>query len=242
MDQGLDVVMSNENDHLHNMPLNDLAEKCGQETERYYHAKGDDSKGHDPRYCLELFRRAIEVHDEGAWYAVVTQYKSQVEKWVYGHVHFHDVTKRDDPDDLIAQVFERFWKSYTADKFARSGELKGVLKYLKMCVHGVVTDAWRKLCRQKFEHQTEEEVQDHPEAKPTPENLLQVGELWQYIKKHSKNREEYTVIYASFVLDLSPRQILADYPDLFSNIKEIYQHKANVKSRWENDSNILGFL
>jgi hypothetical protein len=140
---------------------------------------------------------------------------------------FHSIATGEEPDH---------------DKFARSDELKGVLKYLKMCVNGVVTDAWRKLCRQNFEQQTEDEVEDLPEARPTPENLLQVDELWQYIKKHSKNQEEYIVVYASFVLDLSPRQILADYPDLFSDIKEIYQHKANVKSRWENDTYLKGYL
>jgi DNA-directed RNA polymerase specialized sigma24 family protein len=234
--------MHKENNQLSNMPLEDLSEKCAQETVRYYHAKSNDPQGHDPKYCFELFRRAIQVHDEDAWHAIVTQYKLQVEKWVYGHIYFQVVTKQDDPEDLIAQVLERFWKSYTADKFARSDELKGVLKYLKMCVNGVVTDAWRKLCRQNFEQQTEDEVEDLPEARPTPENLLQVDELWQYIKKHSKNQEEYIVVYASFVLDLSPRQILADYPDLFSDIKEIYQHKANVKSRWENDTYLKGYL
>jgi len=234
--------MSNGIDHLKNMSIVDLVQKCEQETIRYYHSKSDDPREHDPTYCLELFRRAIESHDEDAWNAVFTQYKSQVEKWVYGHIHFQEVVSNDEPQDIVVQAFERFWKSYTADKFALSGGLKSVLAYLKMCVNGVITDAWRKLCRQKLEEQTEDETQDLPEEKPTPEKLLQSAEFWQYIKQHSRTQEEYVVVYASFVLNLSPRQILAEYPDLFADIKQIYQYKANAKSYWEEDPYIQEFL
>ena len=49
-------------------------------------------------------------------------------------------------------------------------------------------------------------------------------------------------MYASFYLDLSPREILSEYPDEFSSIKEIYQHKANFLERLERDDELKGFV
>jgi len=48
-------------------------------------------------------------------------------------------------------------------------------------------------------------------------------------------------VYASFSLALSPREILAEYPGLFRDIKETYQYKANLLDRLERDDEIRDF-
>jgi hypothetical protein len=48
-------------------------------------------------------------------------------------------------------------------------------------------------------------------------------------------------VYASFHLALSPREILAEFPDEFRDIKEIYQYKANLLERLERDADIKEF-
>ena len=75
-----------------------------------------------------------------------------------------------------------------------------------------------------------------------PEDIMQADEFWQIIRKKSRNLQEYIVVYASFSLDLSPREILAEYPGVFSDIKEIYQHKANLLDRLERDEEIKNFI
>ena len=224
------------------LPITELARLCRQETERFFHPKSDDPKSHDPRYCLELFRRAIVIRDEEAWEALCAQYQSQVERWVYKHRYFPLVSKHEEAQDFIAQAFERFWIYFTPARLAESQSLAAVLKYLQTCVNGAMTDSWRKLSRRQFEQETEDEVQSLPELRPTPEDLLQINELWQHIKTQSKDQKEYVVLYASFILRLSPREILAEYPDLFSDIKEIYQYKANALDRFEDDPEIGEFF
>jgi hypothetical protein len=86
-----------------------------------------------------------------------------------------------------------------------------------------------------------DEEQEFSQPESTPEDLLQNDEFWQLIKKKLKDPKEYTVLYASFSLALSPREILAEYPSLFRNIKEIYQYKANLLARLERDDEIKEF-
>jgi len=83
--------------------------------------------------------------------------------------------------------------------------------------------------------------QEFSQPEATPEELLQNDEFWKLIKLKSKDPKEYTVVYASFSLALSPREILAEYPDLFHDIKEIYKCKANLLDRLERDSEIGDF-
>jgi hypothetical protein len=114
-----------------------------------------------------------------------------------------------------------------------------------MCVNGAISDAWRKMHRAQFDRNLAHgEGGNEPaaaELEPTPEELLENKEFWQLIKKKSKDSKEFTVVYASFCLGLSPRQILAEYPGLFSDIKEIYQCKANFRDRLERDEDLKEF-
>jgi DNA-directed RNA polymerase specialized sigma24 family protein len=222
-----------------NLPLEDLAQRCAQETDLYF-----NNQGHDTSYCFELFRRAIRNNDQRALEVVIAQYRPLVARWVHRWMGKHPDFPwgNDEPQDFIAQTFERFWISFTPAKFDKSQSLPAVLKYLQMCVHGAITDAWRKLRRIQLEQETREEEQEFSEPEPSPEDLLQRDEFWQLIRKKSKDSKEYTVIYASFHLALSPREILAEFPDEFNNIKEIYQHKANLLERLGRDEDFNEFV
>jgi RNA polymerase sigma factor (sigma-70 family) len=233
--------MQHENE-LQHLVVPELAQRCVQETKLYL-----KQKDHDPKYCFELFRRAIRNNDQNALEVVIVQYEPLVARWVNKWMEkypnppsFHDETQ-----DFIAQAFERFCISFTPDKFDKSNSLAAVLRYLKMCAYGAFTDAWRKVHRIQLESLEEESrarEQEISESEPTPEELRQRKEFWQMIKKKAKDPKEYLVVYASFYLNYSPREILAEYPGEFKDIKEIYQHKANFLERLERDDDIKGFF
>jgi len=223
---------------LEHMAVAELAHKCAQETDLYFNHHDYDSS-----YCFELFRRAIRNSDEQALKVVIDQYQPLVarwvNKWMAKHVDFPALNE--EPQDFVAQAFERFWISFTPAKFEKSQSLAAVLRYLQMCVNGAITDAWRKWRHIQLEQDPRNEEQEFSESESTPEDLLEKDEFWQLIKKKSKDKKEYTVVYASFSLALSPREILAEYPGLFSDIKEIYQYKANLLDRLERDEEIKDF-
>ena len=217
------------------MTVADLAQRCAQETDLYFHRQEFDSS-----YCLELFRRAIRNNDEHALEVVIAQYRPLVarwvDKWMDRQPDFYSFNE--EPQDFIAQAFERFWLSFTPDKLEKSQSLAAVLRYLQMCVNGAIMDARRKASRLRVEQEARDEEQDPPEMAPTPEDLLQADEFWQLIRKKSRDPKEYTVIYASYYLALSPREIFAEYPDQFNNTREIYQHKVNFLERLGRDDDL----
>jgi RNA polymerase sigma factor (sigma-70 family) len=219
---------------LQHMAVGDLAQKCAQETDLFFNHHDYDSS-----YGFELFRRAVRNKDEGALEVVITQYQPLVARWVDKHPDF--LLINEEAQDFIAQAFERFWVSFTPAKFDKSQNLAAILRYLKMCVHGAITDSWRKFRRIQLEQEIGDEEQEFSQLESTPEDHLQNEEFWQLIKKKSKDSKEYTVVYASFSLALSPREILAQYPDVFHDIKEIYQYKANLLDRLERDDEIKDF-
>lgn len=225
--------------NLQLMTLEDLAQRCAQETKLFF-----NYLSHETKYCFELFRRAISQRDDLAWSAIIVQYKSSVARWVniWADKHPDFPLAREEADDFVVEAFERFWNYFTPDKFGKSQGLGAVLRYLQMCVNGAISDTWRKMRRRQFDqplgNNDEDEDQGPSEAESTPEEILQKGELWQLIKKRLKDEKEYVVVYASFNLDLSPREILVEYPGLFHDIKEIYQYKANVIARLERDSEV----
>ena len=229
--------MSHENE-LQRMAVADLAQRCVQETDFYFNHKNYDSK-----YCFELFRRAIQNRDGEAWGLVMLQYQPLVARWVDRWMSKHpDFSQfNEETQDFVAQAFERLWVSFTPAKLEKSQSLAAVLRYLQMCANGALTDAWRKLHRLQIEQEAQDEEQEFSEPDPTPEDLLQNDEFWQLIRKKAKDPKEYIVIYASFYLALSPREILAEYPGEFRQIKEIYQHKANFLERLARDDEFKDF-
>ena len=220
------------------LTVEDLAQKCAQETDLYFaHQK------YDSRYCYELFRRAIRMNDERALERVLVQYQPLVARWVERWLSKHPsfLSPTEEVQDFIAQTFERFWISFTPAKLDKSQALAAVLRYMQMCVNGVLTDAWRKLHRLQLEQDMPEQRGEPSDPEPTAEDLLQREEFWELIKRKSKDPREYTVIYASFHLALSPREILAEYPDEFGSVKEIYQYKANLLERLARDEEVREF-
>ena len=225
---------------LQQMTVTDLAQKCAQETDLYF-----NHQNYDSAYCFELFRRAIRSNDERALEVLIVQYQPLVARWVDRWMSKHPDFSlfNDETQDFVAQAFERFWLSFTSAKLEKSQGLAAVLRYLQMCVNGAITDAWRKLRRIQIEqHSREEEEHELSEPDPTPEDLLQTDEFWQLIRKKAKDPKEYKVVYASFYLNLSPREILGEYEGEFSCIKEIYQHKANFLERLGRDDEFKGFF
>ena len=225
------------------LPLEDLVQRCAEETSLFF-----SHQSNDPQYCFELFGRAILRRNEEAWMAIMIQYKPSVARWVNRCIDKHPdyPFTHEDQDDFIAEAFERFWKYFTTEKFAKSHGLGAVLNYLQTCVNGAIADSWRKTRRRNFDKEldnaTDDEDPGRSEPDPTPEEIVQIEEFWKLIRMKVKDEKEYEVVYASYNLALSPREILVEYPELFSDIKEIYQYKANAQARIEDDPEIREFF
>lgn len=230
--------MPESSEELQKMKLASLADKCDRESRRFFRREP-----YDPRFCYEIFRRAIMEADEQAWHVVYDQYASLVASWVYKHPSFH--TSAEQADYFVNRAFDRMWSAITPEKFNQYRDLQALLKYLQMCVHSAIIDYARKTSQIELELEVCEHFNPGASRSDMEEyvlDALQRRKLWEEIEKRFNSEEESIVFYASFALDQKARQILKSYPERFANVEEIYLIKQNVMARLRRDEVLKDLL
>ncbi len=224
---------------LTSLTLAGLTHRCGEETRLFFRRLD-----YDPRYCYELFRRAMVDADQEAHTCLYGQYLPLVAGWVERHPAFPKASEG--TDYFVNRAFEKLWHAVTPAKFARFGDLKSLLRYLKMCTNSAIVDYNRGR-----ELAIIEEGSDSEELRVAPapgdieeETIARVdrGRFWQLIEERLNDEKEQAVIYASFVLGMKPSELLESQPVLFDDIKDVYRTKQNVLERLRRDSQLTSLL
>jgi hypothetical protein len=230
--------MSNE-DKPQNMAVTDLGDRCAHQTQLYF-----QHQLHDPKYCFELFRRAIGKRDQAAWELICLQYQALVAGWVRQHSRFEE--SGEEVQYFVNGAFAKIAISLTPEKFAGFSDIGSLLRYLKMCVHSVIMDYIRLAEQERFAPLEDASEEGSPE--PTPEERAidrsEQQMLWDLINSRLQDEQERSVIYGSFVLALKPQEILSLFPNRFKDVDEIYGVKQNIVSRLRRDPefrNLFGF-
>jgi DNA-directed RNA polymerase specialized sigma24 family protein len=214
------------------LTLAGIAHRCAQETELFFHRQR-----YDPRYCFELFRRAIMERSQRAWELVYAQYRPLVTGWVERHSAFP--TSGEEAQYFVNRAFEKMWAALSPGKLSHFSDLKSLLRYLQMCVHSVVLDQVR-VAEQSIVGSQSEMLSAASKAQgPTVEDqaLAQVHQekFWEEIGTRLHSEKERRVVYGSFVLALKPREIYARYRETFRDVNEVYRVKENVLARLGRD-------
>jgi hypothetical protein len=216
--------------------LSDLARRCAEETERFFRGQG-----YDPQHCFELFRRAILEREPLAWEAVYSQYQPLVGRWVQQHSGFE--TSGEEVQYFTNRAFEKIWAALTPDKFGHFTELGSLLRYLKMCVHSVITDHNRSLKLDELYTLAEEAAGEKEEEGPSLEewslDRIQRLSFWDAVNARLNDEKERQVVYGSFVLALKPRELYDQFQRMFLSVDEVYQIKQNVLARLRRDVDFI---
>ena len=221
------------------LTLTGIAHRCAQETEQFF-----QRQRHDPRYCFELFRRAIVHRNQRAWELIYTQYDAQVSRWVKRHSAFP--TSGEEVPYFVNRAFEKMWVALTAERFGNFPDLKSLLRYLQMCVHSAVMDHVRIAERTDLDVQEERLAAEGEAGNPVVEDQtldrLHREAFWQEIDARMRTEKERRVVYGSFVLALKPRELYTQCQDVFSDVKEVYRVKENVLARLRRDAELRELL
>jgi DNA-directed RNA polymerase specialized sigma24 family protein len=224
---------------LESLTLAGVAHHCAQETERFF-----QRQQHDPRYCFELFRRAIIDRSQRAWELVYRQYRPLVAGWVERHSAF--ASSGEEVQYFVNRAFEKMWSALPAEKFDRFPNLKSLLRYLQMCVHSVIVDQVRNTEQVVLSPEPQMLAADGPDAVPGVEREALTGleqqVFWQEISMRLNTDQERRIVYGSFILGLKPRQLYAHYPEIFRDVQEIYRVKENVLARLRRDDELKELL
>ena len=215
--------------------MTNLAQRCAEETSHFF-----GGQAHDPRYCYELFHRAVVRGEQAAWEAVFSQYRPLVTAWVLRHPGFRRTGEED--AYFVNRAFEKLWSALTAESFSRFESLAAILRYLQMCVHSAVVDHLRQT-----EHRWEppvpaspssEEPRREPSAYDPQLDRLEREQLWAVIERKLRDEKERQVIYASYVIGLKPQEICATFHKLFRSADAVYLAKQNVLARLRRDPDL----
>ena len=224
---------------LAKLSLANIRHFCAEESNRFFR-----KQAHDPRYCYELFRRAIIDQNERAWDAVYLQYRVLVGSWVERCPSF-PITQ-EHKDFFVDRAFEKFWQAIPPAKLSQFADLKSLLRYLQICVNSAVTDYMRHK-----EHSTRmqeiglESIRTRSSEKRTEDIAItkaQREQLWDLLEERFSSERERIAIYGTFVLGMKPRKLLAEFPHLFVDAREISRTKENVIARLRRDGKLLKIL
>ena len=115
---------------IHNLSdwtIADIVLACRQESQQ----PRKEEKGH----CFELFRRALDTHDELAWSALQEQYEGLIRGWLYA-TSVVPVSPQV-IEDLLQETWMRFWRTLSQQSLSldeRFEHVGGLLNYLQRCV------------------------------------------------------------------------------------------------------------
>jgi hypothetical protein len=223
--------------YLEQMAVADLAQRCADETELYFH-----HRNHDTQYCFELFRRAIRERDQASWEMICLQYQPLVTGWVRQHPRFE--SSSEEIQYFVNGTFAKIAGTLTPEKFGGFSDIASLLSYLKMCVHSVIFDHNRRveLIDLNALDDALEQVSDDPspEEQAVDQSFRQA--FWDLTFARLHDVKERSVIHGSFVLDLKPQEIYDHFPGVFVDVDEIYRVKQNVLSRLRRDAEFRKFL
>ena len=201
---------------LGDLNVSHLAERCRQEADR-------SRRGlpHNPRYCFELFRRAIAENNQAAWEAIYTQYRDLIRHWI-GNPH--------DAQDLIQETLARFSTSITVEQLADFPSLGAFLQFLKVTAKNLVIDRRRRAERERrgLDAWLAEAGLRMP---PDLDAHLDHESLMIDIRSRLQDVEEELVFILTFEFDLSPQEIAARHPERFPAAQDVYRIKERFLRR-----------
>lgn len=221
------------------LTLAGIAHRCAQETNRFFRRQS-----YDPRYCFELFRRAILHRNERAWELVYEQYRPLVIGWIERHPA--SPSSGEETQYFVNRAFEKMWSAVSPDKFDRFPDLKSLLSYLQMCVHSAVVDEARSSERAALSVERAVLAGGRgSKGSPIEDRALdraQRDAFWHLIAERLNDENERLVVHGSFLLALKPRELYAEFQDTFDDVDEIYRIKQNVIARFRRDRELKELL
>jgi DNA-directed RNA polymerase specialized sigma24 family protein len=227
---------------LQRLTIASISDRCAQETALFF-----QHRNYDPRYCYELFRRAIVEHNQHAWTAIYAQYRLLVAGWIQRHPTFE--SSGEEADYFANRAFEKMWVSLTSARFENFSDLKSLLRYLQMCTHSVLVDHSRASGYEAADVDDEGLAGEITVQGPTTEDqafdeVNQEG-LWRWLEERLHDEKERRVMYGSFMLALKPRELYSQFPNAFADVDEVYRIKQNIIARLRRDpelNKILGIV
>lgn len=216
---------------LRQLDLDTIVRACHDEAQQRREAE----TGH----CFELFRRALDEHDQEAWAALAQQYRVLMLGWV--HAYPSAATNQEEAENIARESLEKFWRTLAARSGGIGGRFEHVgalLKYLHQCVITTILDQQRRQQRQARLLERLSQAAAPDQGAPSETELIahldrdeQIQRVRAWLAAAVTDTQEQRVIYLSYDRDLSPAEIADAYPQEFATAQLVRQIKERVLKR-----------
>ena len=200
---------------------------------------GPADQAADPE--LELFRRAVCEHDRLAWETAISRHRWLIRTWLRQHpAASHDFGNGEE-DCWVDRVFERFWRAVTPARFGNFASFARLLAYLKLCTQSVLLDEARRAQARDggrvrlLSLDQESGLRLHAEAALQAADIesqvldrLSGHDLWRAVAGALADECARQVVYLTFAVGLTPRQIHGRFPSCYPSVADVYRVKQNA--------------
>lgn len=224
------------NDSHSTAPLNEVARRCREETERFFRRLVSDTQ-----YCYELFRRALAQRDGAAFELLMLNYRGLTDSWVRRHPKFSQTGEN--AEIFANTAFERLWIAIPPARFGRFPDLRSLLRYLQMCAHCSVADYMRSTQQTiSLEVADGDAPPREPAAPDTGLSAAEKSEIWQAVASEMRTEKERIVLHGCYALDMKPSELYREHPTAFASVQDVYRTKQNVLERLRRNEALRRFL
>lgn len=216
-------------DSIGTLDVSSLAKRCAAETGKFLQRIAGDTQ-----YCYELFRRALVLQNQDAYDAIFKTYMHFVAPRIRKKLHspFSDQDVEECVNLAFANCFRRL---AMPEVFANFPTLEQVIGYLLCCANSAAQTYNRKQAARPATIAI-----DRPEAEGIDPRVDPLSffideerkkKFRTLVMENCRNEQERVVFEYYIELGLMPRQIYAQRPELFADVKQVHRVKQILLER-----------
>lgn len=213
------------------LSLDELAQRCAEETQRYLHQDGSTD-----RYCLELMRQALFERLSEAFTHIYRVYERLVLHWVYRHPAFEQTGEA--AEYFVSQAFSNFYFATRGEKFQQFGSLAQLLTYLKRCVHTSIAQYVRDTAAPPQVDLSE----TLPSSLTSVEQFVILADIWERIQSLLPAASDQLLVQAVFSQGLKPADMVALHPGHWSDARAVSVDLQRIRRALRKDVELRRLL
>lgn len=195
---------------MDNQELHKLAQHCAEETQNYR-----NRQPHNPDYCFELMRRALEEQQEDSLIYVYNTYMPLARTWVHRHPSFK--LTRETADFFASVALSNFYYAVRGAKFKDFDTLAKLLSYLKSCVNTAILQSTRN---QPLMVSLQDDDRNQSKNIRLIKKIID-EELRDLLRSLFNNEKDLRLVEDYYIHRLKPRDIAKLSPELWENARRV---------------------
>lgn len=221
-------------DYILSLSTSDLSTSCCLEMTRYRRHQNSN-----PAYCLELFRRALQINLNDAWERLLSDCVAEFLRGkLVRHASWEAARRYQDARSYVVEAFARFWRS-NAGHPLRQESLGGLLSLLHRCLHSAILEELRLWEPPDSRGGPPVELSES-QAGPDPMDIVLSRERLREIWECALSDRERRIFRLRWLLGYTPKAMVDNWPQDYPNTRDISQTLQNILARYYRRKRPLG--